>query len=385
MVRTDLSDRHRSGQTVTELILKSGSRIIYKPRTVRPEQVFYAFLRRLTLEDLSLSLRILTAVDRGSYGWCEVAIPSACDSLEGIARFYRRAGMLLAVLHLLAVADIHCENVVAAGEHPVVVDLETMLTAMVPGGSFAWSVLSTGLLPRWQTAPDGHHFDLSGLGADGTHDAGIQRRAWMRVNTDQMHLSDPLAVRASTNHCPAFADTRATAGDYSRDITAGFEEMYAHLMVSRDKLINDRVLLAMFDDLELRTLLRSTATYARLQLRLLHPEFMTSGIDRSIELEWLSRPLTGPASDKRDRQRIYDHERDAMEKLDVPSFTTSFADLVSHESADQDLALLCARRNGSLVRERLGHLSVEDCRQQVEAIEQAMRDRYTSPVVDTNT
>src|SRR5262249_34167604 len=48
MVRTALSDRHRSGQTVTELILKSGSRIIYKPRTVRPEQVFYAFLRRLT-------------------------------------------------------------------------------------------------------------------------------------------------------------------------------------------------------------------------------------------------------------------------------------------------------------------------------------------------
>ena len=109
---------------------------------------------------------------------------------------------------------------------------------------------------------------------------------------------------------------------------------------------------------------------------------MTSGIDRSIELDWLARPLTGPASDKRDRQRIYDHERDAMESSTF-RFTTSFADLVSDESADPDLAFLCARRNGSLVRERIGHLSVEDCRQQIEAIEQAMRDRYALPVAQS--
>ena len=72
-----------------------------------------------------------------------------------------------------------------------------------------------------------------------------------------------------------------------------------------------------------------------------------------------------------------------METLDVPSFTTSFAEPVSHESADPDLALLCARRNGSLVRERLGHLSVDDCRQQIEAIEQSMRDRYALPVTQS--
>jgi lantibiotic modifying enzyme len=131
------------------------------------------------------------------------------------------------------------------------------------------------------------------------------------------------------------------------ELIAGFEEMYAHLLRSRDNLLTDEVTLAMFDNLELRTLLRSTATYTRLQLRLLHPEFMVNGIDRSIELEWLARPLTGPTSFKCDRQHIYDHEREAMEKLDVPIFTTAFADLVSDEDSDPDLAFLCAPRDAS--------------------------------------
>src|SRR5262249_31409182 len=80
-VRTDLSDRHDGGQTVAELFLNSGSRLIYKPRTVKAEAVFNQFLSRLNSEQLSLPLRTLKIVDRCDYGWCEVAVPAACDTL----------------------------------------------------------------------------------------------------------------------------------------------------------------------------------------------------------------------------------------------------------------------------------------------------------------
>lgn len=380
MVHTDLSDRHCNGQTVAELVLGCGSRVIYKPRTLRAEEVFFRFLSRLTSEGLTIPLRVLKVVDRGSYGWCEVAFPSPCSSLEGIANFYHRAGMLLAVLHLLAITDIHCENIVAAGEHPVIVDLETLMNAWVPAdGSSHWSVLNTGLLPRWQTSPDGRRFDLSGLGADGTQDAGIPRRAWLRVNTDQMHLSDPLCIGASMRHRPLFECAIPSVQEYSTELIEGFREMYGQLVHCRDGLLADQSALAMFDDVEVRILLRGTATYTHLQLRLLHPEFMMSGIDRSIELEWLARPLSGPASHKRGRQRIYEYELEAMEKLDVPTFRTAFPEVVSDDGNDPDLAFLQVRRDASFVRQRLGQLSVSDCDRQVENIRTAICERFVKP------
>ena len=264
-------------------------RCLHKPRSAKAEEVFYLFLSELATERLSLPLHILSFIDRTMYGWCEVARWEPCHSAEGITRFYRRAGMLLAVLHLLSITDIHCENIIAFGEQPVVVDLETMLNGWVSADrATPWSVLNTGFLPRWQTAPDGHSFDMSGLGADEAQDAGIQRRAWRKVNTDQMHLSDGTGARGSISHRPTFENRVASVRDHVPELTAGFEEMYSHLLERRTILLNDVSLLEAFNNLDIRILLRATATYTRLQLRLLHPEFMNCGVDRSIELEWLS-------------------------------------------------------------------------------------------------
>ena len=375
MVRTDISDRHWGGQTVLELILQCGSRIVYKPRSVKAEEVFYLFLSQLATERLSLPLHILSFIDRTTYGWCEVARWEPCHSAEGITRFYRRAGMLLAVLHLLSITDIHCENVIAFGEQPVVVDLETMLNGWVSADR-PWSVINTGFLPRWQTAPNGHAFDMSGLCADEAQDAGIPRRAWRKLNTDQMHLSDGTSARASMSHRPTFENRVASVRDHVSELTAGFEEMYSHLLERRTTLLNNVSLLEAFNDLDIRVLLRGTATYTRLQLRLLHPEFMSCGVDRSIELEWLARPLSGPNPRKIDRDRIYRHELDAMEKLDVPVFTSASSPVRHGEFSDPDLQLLCARRDASVVRERLFQMSQADCDKQVEIMKQAIRDRF---------
>lgn len=375
-VRTDLSDRHNGGQTVVELGLTGGGRVIYKPRTVRAEAVFNEFIARIGAPAASPGLRVIKVVERAGYGWCEVATPVPCSSAEGLERFYARTGMLLAVLHLLSATDIHCENIIAAGEHPVIVDLETMLASGPLVADAGSSVMSTGLLPRWQTAPDGRRFDLSGLSADGTQDAGIGRRAWLHLNTDQMGLSGRQDFRASMTHLPAPTDA-SSAGRYLAPLVEGFKQMYLHLLRLRPAILAGQTALDMFDGIELRTLIRGTATYTRLQLRLLHPELMASGLDRSIELEWLARPLSGPLPHKRNRQAVYEHELAAMEALDVPYFTTSFAARLSETEGEDDLDFVRARRNQALVRARLEELSADDCERQVAIIRQAMSDRYS--------
>jgi lantibiotic modifying enzyme len=94
---------------------------------------------------------------------------------------------------------------------------------------------------------------------------------------------------------------------------------------------------AIFDDLGLRILVRSTTTYTRLHLHLMHPEFLKDGVDRSIELEWFARPLSGTTTPPKGRKLLYERERLAMENLDIPHFATSNWRSMEHEPYDEDL------------------------------------------------
>ena len=333
-LRTGLSDRHDGGQTVLGFILSSGERVIYKPRTVQPEIAFYDFVGWLNQCELSLDLKTIGCLDRVTHGWVEWVPAEVCQSDVEIERFYQRAGMLLAVLHALATTDIHCENLIASGEHPVVVDLETMLNESVrelqpnltdddTSPAAPPSVLTTSMLPQWQTAPDGRQFDMSALGSDNTQDPGIRASAWVAINTDQMMLADESTVSASDEHRARLAGRSVTVLDHLPQLIDGFKEVYEHLLANRERLLSDAQLLDRFDKLELRILVRSTVTYTRLHLHLLHPEFLRDGLDRSIELEWLARPLSATPQPQPGRIRLYECERAAMENLDIPHFAAS--------------------------------------------------------------
>jgi lantibiotic modifying enzyme len=47
-----------------------------------------------------------------------------CANLQEVQHYYQRSGMLLGLLYVLGGTDMHHENLVACGEHPVLIDLE---------------------------------------------------------------------------------------------------------------------------------------------------------------------------------------------------------------------------------------------------------------------
>ena len=51
----------------------------------------------------------------------------ACVDATQIEAYYVRAGALLAILYALRGADVHCENLIAAGPYPTVIDAEVLL------------------------------------------------------------------------------------------------------------------------------------------------------------------------------------------------------------------------------------------------------------------
>lgn len=369
-LKTGLSDRHTGGQTVVRLSLAIGNSIIYKPRSVRPEVVFNTFLDWLNGQGLPLRLKTVRTLDRGTHGWMEVVPHRSCDSASAVERFYVRAGMLLAVLHVLAVTDIHCENLIASGEHPVVVDLETLLSE---SPRRRVTVLDTGFLPR-RPKTDKLSVDASALGADEMPNSDLRLPIWRQINTDQMNFSEGV-LGAQEFHRVQVGDQMPTVAEYLSSFRQGFRTVYEYLLSHWRNLARDMSLKA-FDRLELRVLLRNSSTYAKLHLHLLHPEFLEDALDRSIELEWLARPLCIRTKPSRGRVKIYELERAAMEQLDLPHFKTSVWNAMQHHRMTEEAKAFGGKRDSHTLRRRLASLSRTTCRSQLALITRSVRLKY---------
>ena len=369
-LETGLSDRHTGGQTVAELSISTGERIIYKPRSVRPEIAFNTFLSWLNERGLPLRLRTVRALDRRTYGWMEFVPHRPCENAAAVDRFYARAGMLLTVLHVLAVTDIHCENLIASGEHPVIVDLETLLSQPTRRRD---TVLDTGFLPRRPNAKESA-VDSSALGAEETPASDLKFPMWRKIGTDQMTFLEG-TPREQELHRVKVGEKTPTVAEHLSRFREGFRAAYECLRKNRRSLMRDP-LLKVFDGLELRVLLRDSATYGQMHLHLLHPEFLEDALDRSIELEWLARPLCIRAKPSRGRVNVYEHERTAMEQLDLPHFNASAWRAMGHSPATEEAKVFGGKRGTRLLRRRLAALSQTACRNQLALVTRSVRLKY---------
>jgi type 2 lantibiotic biosynthesis protein LanM len=144
----DLSDRHRGGRTVAAFTFDSGLKLIYKPRDIGIEAWFTGFQTCLNELGAPLPFLALQALTREGYGWTEFAVHTRCRDDDQLRCFYRNAGALLCLLHLLRCTDGHYENLIACGEHPVFVDAETLFEPSLSDSGNVVSVLRTGMIPR---------------------------------------------------------------------------------------------------------------------------------------------------------------------------------------------------------------------------------------------
>lgn len=388
-VRPDQSDRHFGGRTVVICHLGSDGQIVYKPRPITAERAFYRLVERINGFDTSTKLRGLAMADRHTHGWTSYIDSRECGCDEEAHRYYYRAGMLLCLLHALAVSDIHYENIISAGEHPVVVDLETLLDIPPRNGvdgdsSMALkSVLDTGMLPRL-TPPDTRsqdsdreQHDLSALGARSVDATGFERTVWAHVNTDQMVLIDGDGD-VTADPTPIRVDGKPIVGsDYIADVQSGFREMYGTLSRNAVEILEDGELLSLLNDVVPRVLIRDTSTYSRLQQHLLHPEFLRDGRDRTIELEWLARPLSATSLADDSMLDVYNLELSAMEDLDVPYFNARSVcsrDIAGNQSEFAELFL--RKRDATAFIAILGKLDQENLQRQLELIKDSLSARF---------
>lgn len=386
------SDPHSGGRTVHLLGFASGLRLVYKPRCLGVESAFLQLLDWLALRGApvppphapTFAARVL---DRGSHGWAQLVEHRECPDRAAVRRYHQYAGSLLALLHALGSTDVHYENIVASGDRPVVVDLETVLQPEIARADpprdrarnigarrlYDDSVLRTGMLPAWQSAGSDRAYDIGGLSASDDQPTPFTTLRWSAVNSDAMRLERRRATTGAHPNLPRLAGRPIPPGDYVSDIVLGFARMYEWLAAHSEEILAPGGPLSRLAREEVRFIARPSSVYDHVLRRSLRRAALHDGAARSIELELLARGLL-PLSP--DIWPLLEAEERALEQLDIPVFTIR-GDATEIVLGNHRVPV--ARSGREVARERLEGFDASDLEQQLRIVRASFALRYPPP------
>ncbi|WP_454318744.1 type 2 lanthipeptide synthetase LanM family protein [Streptomyces phaeoluteigriseus] len=315
-VEAGKGDQHRRGRSVLLLRFHSGLKLLYKPRSLSVDVHFQELLSWLNDRGAEPGLRTLKVVDCGNHGWAEFVDVASCAGDEEVVRFYRRQGSYLALLYTLDAADLHNENLLAAGEHPVLVDLEALFHPHVDADEAALGNLATGALDRsvWQVGllprrvwsdQNSIGVDMSGLGGQPGQMNPHRLISWEKPGTDEMRVGRRRAELPVSENRPRLGDRDVDVWKYKDAVLAGFTEMYRLLSDNKAALLAEQ--LPRFAQDETRVVARSTNVYGLLWYESFHPDLLRDALERDrffdhLWIEAARRPRLAPliAAEQRD-------------------------------------------------------------------------------------
>jgi type 2 lantibiotic biosynthesis protein LanM len=376
-VEDDVSDPHNGGRSVLIVRLTDGARIVYKPKDLRIDAAWRTLVERLNRAGAPVALKIARVLVRDGYGWTEFIEHGGCADVAGCATFFRRAGGWLALLHCFAANDIHQENVIAAGDHPVPIDLETILQPSPeehkvhePEGEafdaameiIGNSVMTVGLLPAYGRSVDNNVFAMGGMTADWGARTIIK---WNDINTDAMRPAKIEQPSAATPNLPHVNGRYAKFGEHLDSFISGFAD-YANFLSRQVREATPAALLHDFAGLDVRKVVRPTRFYYMLLQRLKNHRNMADGVIWSAQADFIARLA--------DWDRLTDllwplhrAERNALLSLNVPYFLNASDGTVVHDASG--IAVRTAAIPGfERARTRLGNLDEAEIAWQAEVI-----------------
>ena len=267
-LEADLSDPHEGNRTVVRVQFGEDRQWFYKPRPGRQEREWFGLLGWINGKGFPYPFQILAVICRDTHCWMERAQPRKCRDKDEASALCFRLGALMCLVHLLRGVDFHPENVVRAGDQPVIVDCETLLhpDTFLPEHARAEdaSIRRSGMLTIVKQMAPGR---MAGLGPD-------ERVKHLMSGFRTMH-----------------------------DFVRGRQEVAPHLKRWAQRL----------GKVSARNIYRPTAHYHALLEGSLTPSLLASGAERSHFLQTHCRD--GVTSPQRARA-----EARALEDSDIPVF-----------------------------------------------------------------
>ena len=326
------SDPHNGGHSVQIVSFEDGARVVYKPKDLRVDVAWHGLIERLNGATPPVELKAMRAIARDRYGWTEFIDHTGCVHQDGCSRFFRRAGAWLALFHCCAATDMHQENIIAAGDHPVPIDLEMILQASpekpgdrdpeglafdAAGEIVANSVMMVGLLPAYGRSADNNLFAMGAMTSDWNSTTKLR---WNNINSDEMRPAKSKVTGQTTPNLPHVNGHYAKFGDHTGSFISGFED-YAKFLSHQSRLAGPRDLFDGFAGLPVRKVIRPTQFYYMLLQRLKNHRTMDDGAIWSAQADFIAR-LVDWERDSDPAWPLQRAERSALVALNVPHFVS---------------------------------------------------------------
>lgn len=282
-LRVGLSDPHHGGRSVSLIEFAGGRRVVYKPRPGISEVAWFSFLEWMNRNGFRPRLRVPRILQRRGYHWMEYVETAPCQSQAAVRRFYERLGGLIAAAYLMKAVDCHRQNVIAAGEHPVLVDIDAL-----------WHVSP---LTRTQSPED------------------VLYRTGFLPNSKPRSLQSRSSVlgRFTGLHLPRIADKPIFAAAYPEDILTGFRRAWTCIVGTKNRREEFLRQVRKIRTLRRRWIYRATEGYSAILERSFQPPELRSHAARD-------QFITDSCVRRAPSRTIGRSEISAIRQLDLPYF-----------------------------------------------------------------
>lgn len=280
------SDVHRGGRHVVKVRLDDGSEILYKPHSMENEKQFGELLHWMSqgLKIAQLDYKFLSYED---HSWCSIVEYKSCKTEDEIKKYYKRIGVQLFLAYFLGTHDLHCENIIASGEYPVLIDLETIVNVQPSkkrvtadeevNYQLAHSVLYTGLLPIYTWNKDKCGIDNSGISGGTGNYYPFKVPTVSKAETSDMHIVYDYPKATQKQNLVILQDRFPAPVKYEEKLLEGFSLAYQYVLWHKEEF---KKKIEKLSFLKSRMLVADTQRYSMILSSSYHPSLLMNENER---------------------------------------------------------------------------------------------------------
>ncbi|HEE9175388.1 type 2 lanthipeptide synthetase LanM [Staphylococcus aureus] len=323
-IKYNYGDSHNLGKTVS-FVETNSVKIIYKPRNLDTDNLFND-IAKIIEKNCKLNLPKICNVNLRDHGWQEEIKYKECENEKDAERYFYRIGMNLSLFHFFHTDDMHHENLIAHGEYPYFLDLETLISfkkmddikeSNILGKYLEKihnSVLNISLLPN-KLKNALLDVDLGALSIKQEESSTWQSYVIKDVGKDNMRIEKQNSPIIKDNSIVKIKNKKIHPINYIDNILNGFSDGYESIIKNKNeilKLLNSQYL----QNIKFRYIHRATNQYVQFLIASTHPNYISTK-EKTIN-------LFNKFKKHSNNLNISSNEVKSLLNLDVPYFLISY-------------------------------------------------------------
>lgn len=353
-------DTHKNGKSVAILNFQNDKKVVYKPRSLSIDMGYNKFLKWLNTKKIKHKLKIITSINKKQYGWQRYVENKECQTNGQVERYYYRMGVLIGVLFTLNSTDMHYENIIANGEFPEIVDLETIISNNIyhsyednfPLKVVLNTILGSGITNTGSLFSETIDTDISAL-------TGIPKQKSKKIKNSIINYSEDGNPKLDFKYFETEEQKNLVKingkwidpFEYMESLKNGLLDCLNIVKVEKKYLVNE-LIDNCFDNSFIRIVPRASQTYASFLNASYHPKYLMRGIDK----EFLYELLWNVCKQEPKMKKLVNSEVIDLLNNDIPYFFTKTNSLDLYNSQNLNLGRLYTKTALEIIKEKVSQI-----------------------------